>query len=101
MCSNNRLQRLLLERAGDTATIQSSTVAEWSSTTFSGHRHQITMSFTDRMEADRFAEFVSDAEETLELPGALLAELIILESDEIPPLGHVFITIEALTLNND
>ena len=98
---SNQLQRLLLERAGDTATISSSTKAEWASATFNGHRHQVCLMFTDKEHARLFVEWVDDdSKNDINLIGCLLAEMMVVEEDEIEPLGHSFITVEALTLNN-
>ncbi len=99
MCANTRLIRLLMAQAGETAAVSSSTQADWSSVTFSGTRHQVCLNFTDKEHADAFVAWVNNAGE-LEIPGSTLIELTVLEEDEIPPLGHVFIVVEALTLNN-
>ncbi len=100
MCATNRLIRLLLAQAGREATVTSSTSADWNSATFAGTRHQVCLSFTDKDHADAFIAWVDDdSKGEIDIPGATLIELTVLEVDEIPPLGHVFIVVEALTLN--
>ncbi len=99
--SLNRVQRLLLEKAGETASVSHSTSIEWSSITFAGERHQITMLITDAEAARLFVDWVDDDSKVdINLPGCSLADLVVVEEDQIEPVGHIYVTLEALTVNS-
>ena len=98
--SLNQVQRLLLERAGDTASVSHAVSVPWTSVTFSGEKHQVTMLFTDTEHARLFIDWVDDDSKVdINLIGFALADLCVVEEDEIETLGHVYVTVTALTLN--
>lgn len=99
---SNQLQRKLLELAGDSATITKASSKDWSSITFKGQKHTLTFLFTNAGHGRNFIDSIDNESEDLVTltDGTMLCDLSVTDDDEIVPVNHLTVTVEALTLND-